>query len=37
MGADDALPLPALLAPQPIEGMGGTDGNFHGPAGVIRV
>ena len=35
--ADDALPLPALLSPQPIEGIGVTDGNFHGPAVVILV
>jgi hypothetical protein len=37
IGADDALPLPALLSPQPIEGMGVTDGHFHGPAVGIRV
>jgi hypothetical protein len=37
IGADDALPLPALIAPQPIEGIGVTDGNFHGPAVVILV
>ena len=37
IGADDALPLPALLSPQPIEGIGVTDGHFHGPAVVILV
>ena len=37
IGADDALPLPALIAPQPIAGIGVTDGNFHRPAGVILV
>src|SRR5437870_5322483 len=37
IGADDALPLPALISPQPIEGIGVTDGNFHGPAVAILV
>ena len=37
IGADDALPFSALIAPQPIEGIGVTDGNFHGPAVVILV
>src|SRR5689334_9331949 len=37
IGADDALPLPTLIAPQPIEGIGVTDGNFHGPATAILV
>jgi hypothetical protein len=31
IGADDALPLPALIAPQPIAGIGVTDGNFSVP------
>src|SRR4029450_4454215 len=35
IGADNALPLPALISPQPIEGIGITDGNFHGPAVAI--
>ena len=37
IGADDALPLPALITPQPIEGIGVTDGNFHRPAVAILV
>ena len=37
IGADDTLPLPALVSPQPSEGIGVTDGNFHGPAVVILV
>jgi hypothetical protein len=35
MDADDALPLLALRSPQPIEGIGITDGNVHGPAIAI--
>ena len=31
------MPLPALISPQPIEGIGVTDGNFHGPAVAIFV
>jgi hypothetical protein len=31
------LPLPALISPQPIEGIGVTEGKVHGPAVVIRV
>jgi hypothetical protein len=37
LGADEAWPLPALRSPQPREGLGGTDGHCHGPAGVILV
>lgn len=37
MGADEALPLPALIAPQPSAGLGVTEGNVHGPAVAIRV
>ena len=33
--APTTLPLPALISPQPIEGIGITDGNFHGPAVAI--
>src|SRR5262245_46859879 len=32
VGADDALPFPALLLPQTIEGLGVTACNFHCPA-----
>src|SRR5512134_2057318 len=32
VGPDDALPLAALILPQPIEGIRVTDGNFHRPA-----
>ena len=37
MGADDALPLTALLAPQPVEGIRVADCNFHRPAVAILV
>jgi hypothetical protein len=37
MGADDVLPLTALISPQPIEGIGVTDGHFHSPAVVILL
>src|ERR671938_1663769 len=32
VGAHDALPLAALLLPQPRKGVTVTDGNFHSPA-----
>ena len=35
VGPDDALPLAALVLPQPGESVTVTDGNFHGPAVVI--
>ena len=35
VGAHDALPLATLVLPQTIEGVGVTDGNFHGPAVAI--
>src|SRR5512145_902462 len=35
IGTDDALPLPALLAPQPSVGVGVTHGHFHGPTVAI--
>ena len=35
VGADDALPLAALILPQAIEGVGVTNGNFHGPPVAI--
>src|SRR5262249_54257627 len=35
IGADDALPLPTLVLPQPMEGVTVTDGNFHRPAVAI--
>ena len=35
IGTDDALPLPALIAPQPSVGVGVTNGNFHGPTVAI--
>src|SRR6266851_7968619 len=37
VGADDALPLPALILPQPIESIGVADFNFHRPAVAILV
>lgn len=37
MGAHDAVPLPALLSPQPLAGMGVRDGTVHGLAVAIRV
>src|SRR5262245_1783185 len=36
MGPDEALPLAALVWPQPGAGVAVTDGNGHGPAGAIR-
>ena len=35
VGADDALPLAALILPQPIEGIGVANCNFHRPAVAI--
>ena len=35
IGTDEALPLPALISPQPSEGVGVTNGNPHGPAVAI--
>src|ERR671927_3262 len=37
VGPDDALPLAALVLPEPAEGVTVTDGNFHGPAAAIRA
>src|SRR2546423_832084 len=37
IGANDALPLPALIAPQPVEGIRVADCNFHRPAVAILV
>src|SRR3979411_3276210 len=34
---DDALPLPALILSQPVEGIRVADFNFHRPAVAIRV
>jgi hypothetical protein len=36
-GADDAVSLPTRISPQPITGMGVTDGTVHGPAVVLLV
>jgi len=35
IGPQDALPPAALILPQPIEGVGVANGNFHGPAVTI--
>ena len=37
IGANEALPLTALISPQPIKGVGVANGNFHGPAVAILV
>ncbi len=37
VGPHDALPLAALVLPQPVEGVTVTDGNFDGPAVAIRT
>src|SRR5438093_4521760 len=37
VGTDNALPLAALVLPQPVEGVTVTDSNFHGPAVAIRT
>ena len=34
--AHDVLPLATLILPQPIEGVGIADGNFHRPAVALR-
>src|ERR1700739_5145513 len=37
VGTDDALPLAALVLPEPSKGVTVTDGNFHAPAVAIRA